>query len=123
MTNLRRIFWVLSLLVLLVTGVLGLYSGITERGQAEDALQLSIAYGVVAYGILGVAAAVGLLFRKRWTLAVCVAWGVIVTYVASMAAFAYAPDEATIVSGVSAGIATALIVVGVLWTVRATIKR
>jgi len=48
----RRLAWILTILVLLVTGVLGVYDGIADQSGAEDALQLSVTYGVLAYGVL-----------------------------------------------------------------------
>jgi len=122
-TTRQRVAWWLSLIVLLVTGVTGLVNGIPERGEAEDVLQLSIAYGVVAYGVLGMLAAYGLWRRKSWAVLAGVLWAVVVTYVASMAAVAYAPDDATIIGSVSAGVGAALIGWGVVHTIRATLRR
>lgn len=118
----RRVAWWLTLIVLLLTGILGLVNGFAERAEAEDALQLSIAFGEIAYGVLGLIGAYGLVRRRPGALIVGVIWSVVVTYVASMAAMAYAPDEATLIGSVSSGVATALIGWGVIHTIRVTLQ-
>jgi hypothetical protein len=45
----RRIAWVLALVVLLTTGALGVYNGATEWRDAQTGLQLSVALGVLLY--------------------------------------------------------------------------
>ena len=45
-------------------------------------------------------------------------WGVIVTYVASIAPIAYAGADATLVGAIASGLASALIAVGVIWVAR-----
>ena len=115
---LRKIALVFSLLVLLASSALGLYNGIVERAESESGLQLSIAYGVLAYGVLGLLAAIGLMTRKRWALIVGGLWAVVIVYVASTAALAYAPADATIGSAVAGGLGTAAVAAIVIWTIR-----
>jgi len=114
---------VLSLLVLLTTGVLGMINGVTQPGEADDMLQFTVACGVLAYGVLGIVTAYGMLRRKRWAVPVGVVWGIIITYVASMATFAYAPEEATAVAAIAGGLGTALIAYGVVRTIRVSLAR
>jgi len=49
----RKIAWVLSLALLLFTGVVGIYNGITERSTGATTLQKSVTAGVFLYGVLG----------------------------------------------------------------------
>jgi uncharacterized membrane protein (DUF2068 family) len=72
----------LSLFVLVVTGVLGIYNGLSETPTPDQtALQLSVTVGVLLYGAFGLISAYGLFRRQpsaRWTV---IAWAVTITYV------------------------------------------
>ena len=114
----RKIAWLLSILVLAVTGAIGIYNGITEWRDAFTPLQKSVTGGVFLYGILGVAGAIGLALRRKWSYPVAVAWGVVVAYVPAAAVMAYAPDG-TWGAALTASTAAALIAAGVAWAARA----
>jgi hypothetical protein len=109
---------VLSILLLVITGVLGVQNGIADWPDAQTAMQRSVAGGSVLYGILGLAAAVGLALRRRWSFPLVLAWGIVVTYVPGAAVMAYAPDG-TWAAALTASGATALIAMGVAWATRA----
>ena len=111
----RNVAWVLSLIVLLLTGCLGLTNGLTEWRDAHTMLQKTVTGGVLLYGILGLVTAFGLMRRARWSLWTALAWGVVVTYVASTAAIAYAGTSATVGGAVAGGVASAFIAAGVAW--------
>jgi hypothetical protein len=96
----------------------GVYNGLTEWKDAQTFLQKTVTGGVLIYGVLGVAGVVGLILRKRWTHVVTILWGVVVTYVASVAAIAYAGDDATVVGAVFGGLGAALTAAGVCWAAR-----
>jgi hypothetical protein len=113
----------LSVLLLLVTGVLGILNGTHELGDARTALQKSVTIGVLVYGVLGLLGAMALARRLSISLPLAAAWAVVVTYVASTAAIAYAGEEATVVGAVAAGVATALIGAGVVYVARRTTRR
>jgi hypothetical protein len=113
----RRIAWVLALVVLLTTGALGVYNGATEWRDAQTGLQLSVALGVLLYGIFGLTTAYGLFQSRRWSRWSAVLWGVILTYVAATAALAFAPDAASSAVALTSGVASALVAAAVLWTV------
>lgn len=49
----RKIAWVLSLALLLFTGVVGIYNGITQWSDGESTLQRSVTAGAFLYGVLG----------------------------------------------------------------------
>lgn len=113
--------WLLSLLLLAVTGALGLYNGVTEHLESPTALQLSVRAGVFAYGVLGWIAAWGMLRGRAWSSRAAAGWGVVITFVAATAVLAYANEEATVGGSIGAGLATAIIAAAVVWTARATV--
>ena len=119
----RKAAWIVALLLLLNTGVLGVYDGLTELSDARTPLQRSVTGGVLIYGILGLAAAVALFVRHRWAVPLSIAWGIVITYVASAAAPAYAGDEATIGGTIAGGVGAGLIAVFVVWCARMVLLR
>lgn len=114
----RKAAWILSILVLLNTGALGVYNGVTELSQPTTPLQRSVTTGVLVYGILGIAGAIALIARWRSAVWLASAWAGVVTYVASTAALAYAGSDATVGGAVAAGVGAALIGLGVVWCAR-----
>lgn len=115
---LRAIARVLSLLLLIVTGVLGVYNGISEWGSWNTPVQASVTVGVLLYGILGLSSAFGLFRRRRWSVWTTGAWGVAVTYVPGVAVTAYG-QGGTMIAAIAASAASALIALAVVWTTRA----
>ena len=112
----RTIAWVLSLGLLIVTGVLGTYNGLTEWGDWSTLFQQSVTVGVLLYGIIGLITAYGLLRRRRWSWATAIVWALVVTYVPGAAVLAYGGADAGVGSAIAASGATALLALGVLWT-------
>ncbi len=102
-----------------MTGVIGIYNGIIEWGDALTPLQKSVTGGVFLYGILGVPGAIGLALRRKWSYPVAIAWGIVVTYVPGAAVMAYAPDG-TWGAALTGSAAAGLIAAGVAWAARAT---
>jgi hypothetical protein len=118
----RKAAWIVSILLLLNTGGLGVYNGVTELSGARTPLQQSVTLGVLIYGVLGLAAAAMLIARQPVSVWLSVAWTAVVTYVASTAALAYAGDDATIGGAVAAGIGALLIGIGIVWCARAVTR-
>ena len=114
----RKIAWIVSILLLLNTGGIGLYSGITEISDASTPLQKSVTLGVLVYGILGLSAAVMLFARRPVAVWLAAGWAVVVTYVASTAALAYAGSAATVGAAVAGGLGALLLGAGVVWCAR-----
>lgn len=112
----RKVAWVLSLGLLLFTGVVGIYNGLTEWGEGRGPLQHSVTIGVFLYGIFGLASAYGLVRRQRWSIRTVIAWTVAVTYVPGVAVMAYADEDAILGSAIAASVGSLLIAIGVLWT-------
>ena len=114
----RKVAWIVSILLLLNTGGIGLYNGITELSEANTPLQKSVTLGVLLYGILGLAAAIMLAARRPVAVWLTVGWAIVVTYVASTAALAYAGTDATVGGALAAGIGALLLGAGVVWCAR-----
>ena len=110
----------LSLLVLVATGALGIYNGLTETPTpTQTTLQHSVTVGVLLYGAFGLITAYGLFRRERWSLWTAIVWAVTVTYVPGMAIMAYADQDTTLGSAIAASAVTGLIALGVIWTANA----
>jgi peptidoglycan/LPS O-acetylase OafA/YrhL len=114
----RKIAFALSLALLLITGVVGIYNGITERSTGATSLQKSVTAGVFLYGVLGLVSVYGLVRLRRWSVGSVTAWGLVITYVPGAAVIAYAEEPSPIGSAIVASGASALIALGVLWTAR-----
>jgi hypothetical protein len=114
----RTIAWVLAILVLLCTGVLGVRNGVTEWSGAHTGWQKSVTGGVLLYGVLGLAAGIGLLRRRAWSLPVALAWGAVVTYVPGVAVLAYGGPDGTIGAAIAASIGAFVIALLVVLATR-----
>jgi uncharacterized membrane protein len=112
----RTIGWVLSLALLLFTGVVGIYNGITDWGEGRTAAQHSVTVGLLLYGVFGLVTAYGLFRRRRWSVSTAIAWAVCVTYVPGVAVMAYVDEDASLSSAIAASVGSALIAFGVVWT-------
>ena len=111
----RKIAWFVSLAVLAITGVLGVYNGTREWGEGRTAFQHSVTVGVLVYGISGLIALYGLWRRRRWSLLPAAVWAICVIYVPGVAVMAY-DKEAGLGSALAASGASGLIALGVMWT-------
>src|SRR5690349_148581 len=114
----RKSAWIVSILLLLNTGGIGVYNGITELPEAGTALQKSVTIGVLIYGLLGLIAALALVLRRRSAVWLTVGWSVVITYVASTAALAYGGNDASVGGAVAGGLGAALIGALVVWCAR-----
>jgi membrane associated rhomboid family serine protease len=114
----RRIARIVAILVLALTGALGLYNGVGEWANPYTPFQRTVYIGVVVYGVLGLAAVYGVVRRRRWSDRVVIAWGVAITFVSGTAAPAYAGPEVTAIAAIAAGLSGALIAAFVVWAVR-----
>ncbi|HUQ84241.1 MAG TPA: hypothetical protein VM076_24025 [Gemmatimonadaceae bacterium] len=119
----RRVAWILSILLLLNTGLIGLYNGVTELPDAHTPLQQSVTIGVLTYGVLGTAAAIALIARHRSAFWLSIGWAIVVSYVATAATIAYGGADAPIGGAIAGGIGAALIGVGVVWCARTVTRK
>jgi hypothetical protein len=104
--------------MLFVSGALGLFNGIRELSQTLTPLQRSVSIAVLIYGVAGLAGGIALVGRHRSAAWLAAIWGVVVTYVSSVAAIAYAGADATLSGAIASGTGAALIAAGVIWAAR-----
>ena len=115
--------WFLSLALLLITAVGGIYNGLNEWSQGHTAMQHSVTGGEILYGISGLVSAYGLFRRRRWSLRSVVVWSVAVTYVPGVAIMVYGDEGGKLGSAIAASGATELIALGVLWTTNVVTRK
>jgi hypothetical protein len=122
----RNAAWVVAVAILFLSGVIGVTNGPREFQGARNALQLSVALGVTLYGVAGLLAGYGLARRRLWSIRATEGWGAIVTYVSTVASFAFSGPEVSATtkafSAVFAGVATALIAAFIVWTARSATR-
>jgi hypothetical protein len=118
----KRLAWALSLAVLVVSGVMGVYNGITEWADGRTLMQHSVTVGVLLYGIVGLITAFGLFQRRAWSVGTSIAWAIAVTYVPGVAVTAYGGEGGTMLSALAASAASGLIAAAVVWTTHRTTR-
>ena len=119
----RRILpWILGGALLLIISVLGVNGGIDEllSADAKTALQRSVSISSVIYGLIGLAAGIGVLLRRRWAYVLSAVWGIVITYTGGMASHAYGETSAPVTA--IATLATALIASFVIWLAKIATK-
>jgi uncharacterized membrane protein (DUF2068 family) len=119
----RTIAWVISLILLLFTGVVGVYNGLTEWGEGRTTMQHSVTAGVFLYGILGLVTAFGLFRRRRWSVGTAIAWTLAVTYVPGVAVMVYGEEGAILSSAIAASAGSLLVALAVVWTAHVMTRR
>src|SRR2546423_12536668 len=87
-----KIAWVLSLALLLFTGCIGVYNGLTEWGEGGTLLQQSVTVSVFVYGVSGLSTAYGLFRCRAWSVWTALVWMIAVTYAPGIAVMAYGED-------------------------------
>lgn len=109
----RKFTWISAVVLLLFTGGMGLMNAMREWDDPRSLLQRTVTIGVLLYGLLGLSGGIGLTLRKSWSVGVATAWAVVVTYVATVASFAFHDpsfsQSGTIVGTLASAIVTALI--------------
>lgn len=122
----RKAAWILSIMLLLGTGLIGLMNAAREWDDPSGALQRTVTLGVLLYGLLGVTGGVGLALRRGWSVPVVAAWAITVTYVATVASFAFHDptfsQSGTVIGTAASGFATALIGWFVVWAARSATR-
>jgi hypothetical protein len=115
----RGIARIIAILLLVVTGGLGIYNGVMERTNSYNVFQRSVYAAVVLYGVLGLIGAYGSIRGRSWRNRFVIMWGVAITFVSSTAALAYGGPEVSVAAAIASGLGGALIAVFVVWAVRA----
>ena len=122
----RKLARYLGIFLIGLTGVIGLVNTSRDFDGGLTGLQTSVAFGVALYGVLGVLGAIWMLRRRPWCVTVAVAFAITVTYVASVASFAYHDptfhEGSTWIGVLSAGVVTALVGWLVVWAARESVR-
>ena len=118
----RKVAWVVAVILLFGTGVIGITNGVREFTDSLSSLQRSVTIAVLLYGVLGAVAGFGVARRRPWSVKLSIAWAVLVTYAATVASFAYSDptfsQSGTLAGTIAAGLSTALIGAGIVWVAR-----
>jgi hypothetical protein len=112
----RKIAWILSLVLLLFTGAVGVYNGLTEWREGRTPAQHSVTLGVLLYGVFGLITAYGLFRRRRWSVATSIVWTIAVSYVPGVAVMVYGGEGAILSSAIAASAGSVLVALAVVWT-------
>lgn len=115
----RVLFWFLWL-VLMAVSVASLNSAHDDFRIAEGLGQNVVTWSAFTNGLSGIAAAIGMLMRKKWCLMALIVWGVSCTVAATVATVAY--GEAPIYAAIAGGACTAVIAVLVYFGVRKVVS-
>ena len=118
----RKATWIVAILLLLNTGALGLYNGVSELSDALTPLQKSVTVGVLIYGLLGLAGTATLIVKHRYAVPISAAWAIVVTYVAFAAPLAYGGEDATLAGAIAGAIGAGIIGLLVVWCARAVTR-
>jgi hypothetical protein len=118
----RKAAWILAIVLIGITGALGLYNGPRDLGDGVTPLQKSVSIAVTLYGVFGVTGAIGLARRRRWSVTVIAAWALAVMYAATIASFAFHDpafsEEGTLAGVIGASVSTAVIGALMIWAAR-----
>ena len=122
----KKARWIIAILLLLAAGVIGLTNLPDELREAVGFLQRSVAVGEAIYSVLGIVGGIGLILRKRWSVAVAAAFSAAVVYVGSVASIAWmeptAPMGEKAPAFAGAAISTALIGWFIIWAARSAVR-
>ena len=114
--TLKRILpWIFATALLVAISALGMYGGIDELRSVDEVtpLQRSVSIGSLIYGLVGLAAGVGVLLRRRWGYTLAIVWGVVITYTGGMASHAWGETSAPVTA--VATLMTAFVAGIVIW--------
>jgi hypothetical protein len=119
----RAVVWILTALCLMATGAGGLFNLASEWGDATTVAQYGVRAGQLVYGIGGVAAGVGLLADRSWTLTAARLWAIAVIVTGPLAVHAYAGSAATPGAIVAALLGSAAVAALLLWATHWSLVR
>lgn len=114
----RLLFWFLWLL-LIALSIASLNSAHDDFRIAKGPGQNLVTWSAVTNGVSGIAAAIGMLLRKRWCLTALIVWASSGVVAGTVATVAY--GEAPICAAIAAGACTAVVVLLVYFGVRKAI--
>ena len=111
----------LAFLLLLGTGIAGMYNLIAEAPDVATPLQTGTTLGIGMYGAFGLVSAVGLVMRRPWARPFTAVWAVAIATTAVLAPLAYA-EVYSILGVVVGGLVTLALGVGVYLVVNRLVR-
>jgi len=109
----RKLWLVLPVLLLLLSGVTGLRDGLAEYREASTFGQRFATVTELAYGVVGWAALAALLAGSRWTATLLFVWAALVTGTGAVAAVAWGGQS--LATGAVAAVAVAAVCGLAVW--------
>ena len=118
----RSRWWIVAkviiLLLLVGTGLGGLYNAPNEWPDAATPLQHATSAGELVYGVSGLLTAWGMLRKRRWAMISGAAWVASIATVATLAPIAYGGDDVSMGGALVGGFAALAVAVLVSGGVR-----
>jgi uncharacterized membrane protein len=109
----RRIVSSLLVLLLSVTGVLGVWNGLDDFRNAKTTWQRAVSASVFLYGVAAFVAIAGILKRRKWGLLFVSVWGVSCIFAAFGGTLFY--GETDVRTAILAGASVLLVAGPLLW--------
>lgn len=123
---LKKVGRVFGIIFLAALSFAGLYNAVNELPHEESALQMSVGFAQLLYGLLGLMATVGFIRRRPWVVTITAAWGLAATYTASVASFAFHDptfsEQGTIAGVLGACFSCLLMTALFVWFARVTVR-
>jgi hypothetical protein len=119
----RRIFWWLSVLIVLAMTILGLYSGPEDFVHASKGGDRLLAVFVTIYGITGLISFYGMLRKRSWVMIPLVIFACAATFAGTFASIYYSPPDTWWISGITSAASCVALLIFVLFQVRREILR
>ena len=115
---------IVSAAAMLVLSVLGGWNGIDGITSEGTLLQRSVSVASVLYAILGIAASLGVLMRRRWSFPLAILWSIVVTYTGTVASVAWAEQGQPILAPLAGAFLLCVVICGlVVWCVHIATRR
>jgi hypothetical protein len=105
----RLVGWIATIALLAIGGYSGFTNAIGDFSRARTPLQTVVHFAVLAYGLAGIPAAIGVAMRRAWGANLAIVFGIGAVIAASVAPIAYGGPDVPLASVAVGGLATVLI--------------
>jgi peptidoglycan/LPS O-acetylase OafA/YrhL len=116
----KKAAWLVTVILLLALGGIGVSNSVREWDDAATAWQRTVQIAVVTYGVTALLAGVGLALRRRWSVVATAIAMVAACCAGSVASFAYNDpsftEEGTTMAVVAAFLSTAVVGALLVWS-------
>jgi peptidoglycan/LPS O-acetylase OafA/YrhL len=118
--QMKKTMWIVTILLLLALGGIGLNNSLREWDDATSAWQRTVQVAVALYGVSALAAGVGLAMRRRWSVFATAVAVTAACCAGTVASFAYSDpafsQEGTLIGVVMAFLSTAVVGALLVWS-------